>query len=332
MQRIGNLYEKVISFDNLLLAYRKARKGTRLNNENARFSFHLETELLQLQTDLATETYQPQPYRYFTTYDPKTRTISIAAFVDRVVHHAIVKIIEPIFEPTFIDQSYATRKNKGTHKAIDQAQRYLQANTWFLKSDIQKYFDSIVHAKLLELIRQKIKDPQLMRLISKILNNAGTTGKGLPIGNLTSQFFANIYLNRFDHFVKQTLKCKYYLRYMDDFVIFDNDKEVLKLKLKLIVKYLTEELQLELKPTATLINQQSNGLGFLGMRIFPSIIRVRTANLRRISRRIMIKKHEYETGETEIDVYEQSLNSYWAFLSYHGNIGLRKKIIEKLDL
>ncbi len=332
MQRIGNLYEKIISFDNLLLAYRKAKRGSRLNQENARFAFHLETELIQLQYALETETYQPSPYRYFTTYDPKTRTISIATFRDRVVHHAIVNILEPVFERIFITQSYATRKEKGTHQAIAQAQHYMRTNEWYLKCDIRKYFDSIVHTTLLKIIEQKIKDPKLIRLIAKILANASPEGKGLPIGNLTSQFFANVYLNVFDHFVKETLKCNGYLRYMDDFLLFDNDKDVLKQHLNEIKKYLSETLTLQLKPTATIINQQSNGLSYLGMRIFPAIIRVRNINLRRITRRIAAKKHDYETGKTDITTYEQSLNSYWAFLSYYGNRALRKRIIEKLDL
>lgn len=329
MKRVGNLFETATSFTHLLQCYKKARQGTRKSLRLCAFGFQLENELLQLQQELRTGTYQPRPYRYFTVKDPKRRTIAVADFRDRVVHHAVVGVLEPIYERCFIHDSYATRKGKGTHAAVFQAQKYLRQNQWFLKTDIQKYFDSIRHDVLLELIERKVKDRQLLALIPKILSNGGLAGIGLPIGNLTSQFFANVYLHHFDHWVKEKLRIPHYIRYMDDFVLFQPEKQAVKVLKKAIEEELTQYLGLTLKPSATFINQRENGLSFLGTRIFPGIIRLHPDHARRAAHKLECKQNEWEEGVLSEEKYLQSLNSYASYFSVYGTNGLRKVVMSE---
>lgn len=220
MRKIDNIYEKVIQFENLLKSAKKAYKGTRKNKENTEYMLNLENKLVELKQRLTLHIYTPKPHKIFHIYEPKEREISVASFEDRIVHHAVVNILEPIYEKQFIYHSYACRKSKGTHKAIFKAQEYMKKNKWYLKCDIRKYFRSINHEILLKILKKKIIDEKLNQLIKKIITNVGEKDKGLPIGNLTSQFFANLYLNELDYYIKQEIRQKYYIRYMDDFIIF----------------------------------------------------------------------------------------------------------------
>jgi RNA-directed DNA polymerase len=324
MKRIGNLYPEFCSFANLLSAYRKARMGTRANQETGAFFLHQEAELLQLQDELREMTYYPRPYRYFQIRDPKVRTISVAAFRDRVVHHALVNMLEPIYERVFIFDSYATRKGKGNHLAILRAQHLLRHNPWFLKSDVDKYFDSIRQDTLLDIIARKIKDKGLLEITARILHNGGVHGCGLPIGNLTSQFFANVYLNTFDTYVKQELGVRHYIRYMDDFVLFEKDKARLKALLPALEAFLADHLHLRIKRTATFMNQASNGLTFLGKRIFPALIRIARPNLKRMQRRMKTREIAWQQGEITEDQFLASQNSCWACLAFGDTYKLRK--------
>lgn len=329
MKRHGNLFDQFSSFANLLEAHRKARKGTRCNQETGHFSFHLEAELFQLQEELQNLSYQPQPYRYFQIHDPKERTISVAAFRDKVVHHALVNVLEPIYEKIFIHDSYATRKNKGNHQAILRAQAMLRVQPWFLKSDVDKYFDSISQGRLLEIIQHKIKDKRLLEITARIVRNGGKEGLGLPIGNLTSQFFANVYLNELDYFVKHELKAKAYIRYMDDFVLFAQNHQDLKIQLVAIQTFLDEQLHLRLKPSATFINNAQNGLTFLGKRIFPANIRIARPNLQRMVRRMKIRSSEHREGILTEEEFITSMNSFWAVLSFGNTLSLRRKMAQE---
>jgi retron-type reverse transcriptase len=217
----------------------------------------------------------PGKYRYFTITGPKPRVIAVAPFRDRVVHHALINILEPVFEKRFIYDSYATRKGKGVHKAIARAQSFLRKNPWYLKMDIRQYFASIHHETLIRLIHRVIKDPFIMELCGAIIGMAagpdGVKGEaGLPIGNLTSQFFANVYLNAFDHYVQEVLRIPAYLRYMDDFCIFTKEKETVKRYKPVMEQFLRDTLKLETKPAATMINNRLHGLPFLGSASIPT--------------------------------------------------------------
>mgnify|MGYP000698110521 FL=1 len=208
MKRYGYLFADVVSFENLLSAFKQAFQGVGKKYYSLKYWANLESNLFKLQEELKKGSYQPGDYRYFKIYKPKEREIAVADFRDRIVHHGIVNILEPIYERIFIYNSYATRKNKGTHKAVKKAQQYLQDNFWYFKTDIKKYFDSIDHQLLISILNRKIKNQQLLDLMTKIIFNGGEQGKGLPIGNLTSQFLANIYLDQLDHYLKDKLGVK----------------------------------------------------------------------------------------------------------------------------
>ena len=250
MKTYKNLYLKICNFHNLLLAWRKARKGKTKKSYVIEFEKDTIGNLFQLQKELIKGTYKPKPLKTFILRDPKTRKISKSDFRDRIIHHALVRIIEPIFDKTFIYDSCANRKNKGNLFAImrfDKFKRKVSKNGkikgWFnnnqikgycLKADIKHYFEKINHNLLINIIKRKILDKEVIQLIEKILNNSSKNKieggeahepkKGMPLGNLTSQFFANLYLNELDYFVKHKLKSRYYIRYVDDFVILHNSK------------------------------------------------------------------------------------------------------------
>lgn len=328
MKRAGGLYASVCTFEALFSAYRKAKSGTRKTAEACRFFFLAEKELLQLQKELQQENYKPGPYRYFEVNDPKRRTIAVAPFRDRVVHHAVVAVLEPLYERCFIHNSYATRKGKGTHAAVFQAQGFLRQTGWYLKADIQKYFDSVDQEKLLKLLAKKVKDVALLRLIALIIRNGGTNGLGLPIGNLTSQFFANVYLHAFDQYIKETLRVRYYIRYMDDFVLFHSEKKPLQALLPHVEEFLGSTLGLRLKPDELRLHPAAHGLPFLGVRIFPRIIRFLPKNSRRIREKIAEKTAAWESGRMPESRFIDSMNSYHAHLSVYHTDALRRQIFD----
>ena len=314
MKTYKNLYPKLCSLDNLESAFKKAREDKILLPYVIKFEENLEGELKKLHEELSFLSYKPNKLKRFIVMDPKTRTIHASAFRDRVVYHAIVNILEPIFDPTFIYDSHASRKNKGTHKAVERFDKFkrkiskngrLARNAYnknhvtgyVLKADIKHYFDSVDHERLLEIIRRKIKDRNVIWLIKQILDNfeSQINGKGMPLGNLTSQFFANVYLNELDQFVKNKLKAKYYIRYVDDFVILNNDKERLLEYKNKISKYL-KYLKLELHPSKSNILPLRNGVTFLGYRIFYHHKLLRKSNLRKFNRTFNEKLELCEWG------------------------------------
>lgn len=335
MKRIGHLYERLCSFQNLFLAFKKAFRGKRTDQVAATFCFNLERELLALQEELRQKTYCPQKYHYFTIVDPKKREISVASFRDRVVHHALCNILEPIFEKTFIYDSYACRVQKGTHRAIKRAQDFSRRNEFFLQGDIKKYFDNINHEIMMKIIEAKIKDQKVLWLCAKILENSAISrhtpelseGKGIPIGNLTSQFFANVYLNRFDHFIQEELRGHCYIRYMDDFILFHQDKKRLKDNLERLESYLQEELHLELKPESFQIRKTASGFNFLGFRVFPNLIRIKRANVKRFRQRMDQRQKEYEQGKISIDSLVMSLQSVVGHMGLAQSYRLRERLL-----
>jgi len=326
MKRIGFLFEQVSAFSNLLFASQKALKASGGSPEGQAFLYNLENELLNLKREMQNGSYKPGPYRYFNISDPKDRIISVAPFRDRVVHHALVNVLEPIYAKVFIFDSYATRKNKGTHKAIFRAQQFLRKNKWFLKTDVQKYFDSIDRSVLKQILQRKIKDKRLLNILHLIIDNGGQGNTGLPIGNLTSQFFANVYLDQLDHYLKDQQGLKYYIRYMDDMVVFSESKEKLKAVKKEISLFLNERLNLKLKESATFINQQLNGLSFLGRRIFPGLIRLKKENLKRSMKKLQLREKQYLAGKIEQSEFINSAQSILAHISSANHVRLREKL------
>jgi len=247
MKTFKNLYPRIYDFENLYLAFHKARRGKRSRPDVATFEMNLELELPRLQDELASETYHPSPYRHFTIYEGKPRRISAAPFRDRVVHHALCNVIEPIWEARFIHDSYACRKGKGTHAALDRATCFARRYRYVLQGDAVRFFPSVDHAILRDLLARHIACRPTLRLVERIIASgvgihdigygmqwfpgddllAAVRPRGLPIGNQTSQFWANVYLHELDLFVKQSLRCRAYLRYCDDFLLFADDKPTL---------------------------------------------------------------------------------------------------------
>lgn len=290
LMKARNLFSPIHTFENLYRAFRRARKGKRDQEEVAAFEHDLEANLLRLQADLQAGTYCPGPYHHFWIREPKRRKISAAPFRDRVIHHALCQVIEPIFERSFIRDSYACRLNKGTHRAVDRAQAFARRHRCVLKADIEKFFPSIDHAVLLDLLNRKIADPEVMALIRRILKSgegvleqeyvmrwfpgddllAPLRPRGLPIGNLTSQFWANVYLNTFDHFVKRRLRCPACVRYVDDFLLFHDDKARLHQWKQEIMNFLVS-LRLTVHERKSVVFPVSDGIDFLGYRCLPGV-------------------------------------------------------------
>ena len=327
MRRIGDLFDDVVSYSNLYRAYRKALLGARRNEEQAHFYYNLENELVTLRRELVEETYNPGPYRYFMIFDPKEREIAIAPFRDRVVHHAIVNVLEPIYERRFVYDSYATRKGKGTLAAIKRAQSFLRESRYYIKLDISKYFASIDRNTLLEILKRKLKDARLLKLITRIVWNPPDEERGLPIGNMTSQFFANVYMDPFDHFVKDELKQRHYIRYMDDFVVFTDDRSGIRGLLDRMKAYLNDELGLKVKENGVVINTSMHGLGFLGVRIFPSTVRLHRKNLTRCLRKIRLREREYSRGQIDEERLVLSVSSIVAHMAQFNTLTLRKRVM-----
>ncbi len=241
MKRYGNLWPQIIDFENLLQAARQAQKGKRFCRNVLVFNYDLEKNLERIQQELASQSYRPGSYHTFEIMEPKRRVISAAPYRDRVVHHALCNIITPLFERTFIHDSYANRVGYGNHRALRRFTQFARSSRYVLQGDVRKYFPSIDHDILKQVIRRKVKCQATLWLVDTIIDNSNeqqsiieyfpgddlitpvSRRRGLPIGNLTSQFFANIYLNPFDHFVKEHLKAKKYLRYVDDIALFADD-------------------------------------------------------------------------------------------------------------
>lgn len=332
MKRRGNLFEKIVTFENLLLASQKAISGKKDKTAVTSFYFHLENELLALQSELTSQTYHPRPYIQFEVHEPKVRRICSSDFRDRVVHHAICNFMEPIFESKSIYDSYACRQNKGAHLAVKRCQQFTRKFKFYLKCDIRKFFESIDHEHLKILLQRTIKDKKLQTLLDIIIDHrveGNVPGKGLPIGNLTSQHFANFYLGHLDHFVKDRMRVPGYVRYMDDFISFSNDKDFLKTLLREIEQFVEGHLKLKLKDKVTVIAPVTEGVPFLGFRVFPSLIRIKRENLVRMRRKIRRKEELYLKGTISETSLVQSVNSIVGHVAHVNSAKVRKGIFEK---
>lgn len=303
MKTARHLFHRIASFETVLAAASMAARGKGSKRPVLQFFMCLEDNVWKIVSDLKNKSYRPGPYTTFAIYHPKPRMISAAPFYDRVVHHALISVIGPILERTFIFDTFANRKDKGTHRAIMRYQQCLRKYRYALKCDVRKFFPSIDHIILKSLLRRKIACSDTLWLIDTIIDNSNRQEehlhyfpgddlfmpferrRGLPIGNLTSQFFANYYLCFLDHFVKESLRCKGYVRYVDDFVLFSDSKSQLWLWHEAVERYL-EQFRLILNPSRTALFPTSDGRPFLGQRIFRSYRLLPSANVRAAKRRV----------------------------------------------
>jgi retron-type reverse transcriptase len=318
-------YDTIISLDNLLLAWEEFIVGKKSRKDVQEFERNLMSNIISLHQDLVNKTYKHSQYEAFKISDPKPRDIYKAKVQDRLLHHAIYRVLYPFFDRTFIADSYSCRVNKGTHKAINRFRKFAYQvsknhtrTAWVLKCDIRKFFASIDQKVMLEMIKSYIPDTDIVALLSEIISSFYSTekGRGLPLGNLTSQLLINIYMNKFDQFMKHKIKAQYYIRYADDFVILSDYKQSLVDMLPKIKDFLENELKLCLHPKKVSISTIASGVDFLGWVLFPDHRVVRTVTKKRMFHDIKDKK-----GKTE------TVQSYLGMIS-HGNAQKLKSKIE----
>lgn len=329
MKIYKNLFNNIVSAKNLFSAWDKFKKGKRDKRDVQVFEWNLEKNIFRLHREIIGKTYKHRPYYSFKIFDPKPRNIEKAEVRDRIVHHAVFQVLNPIFEAGFISSSFSCRVGFGTHKGVHFLQNAIRKASknggvpcFALKCDIKKFFDTIDHDVLLAILKRKIKDNDtiwlLKQIISSFSSNCSLLGieKGVPIGNLTSQLFANVYMNEFDAFIKQKLKIKYYLRYTDDFIILSEDKNYLEKLIPQIVSFLQEELRLKIHEEKTIIQKTSQGIDFLGYIVFNKYKLIRTKTKKRIVKKFNAKISDYRNGDTSRVSLSQSLQSYLGVLSH----------------
>ena len=332
MKTWKNLYPRIWAFDNLLSASRKAQRGKRYRPEVYAFNARLEENLMQLQRELESETWQPGVYRTFHVQEAKRRLISAAPYRDRVVHHALCNVIEPLFERSFIFDSYACRKGKGTHAAADRYTQFSRRARYVLKCDLSLYFASIRHEVLYAQLAKRIADHATLGLCAKVIRSWGDegllwpSGAGIPIGNLTSQFFANLYLNDFDHWMKETMGCRLYVRYVDDFVVLNDGKKRLHALVPVIEGYLSG-LGLALHPRKRSVFPVTEGCDFMGYRIWPDHRRLRPENGYRFRRRLRAMARDYRDGKIDQESVRASVMSWLGHAQHADTWGLRRSVL-----
>jgi retron-type reverse transcriptase len=317
-------YQETISPENLFAAWQDFVSGKKKKKDVQEFNGTLTDNILQLHTELANFTYDHGQYEAFNISDPKPRNIHKAIVRDRVLHHAIYRKIYPFFDKIFIMDSYSCRNDKGTHRALHRFKEFsLKASknnrrtVWVLKCDIKRFFASIDQTRLIEILKAYIPDTDIMWLLQKVIDSFyfETVGKGLPLGNLTSQLFCNVYMNQFDQFVKHQLKVKYYIRYADDFTLLSENKNSLLAKIPRISKFLEQDLKLLLHPSKVFIKTLASGVDFLGWVNFPYHRIIRSVTRRRMFRQIY-NHPAYET-----------LQSYLGLISHGNSYKLEQKVL-----
>jgi RNA-directed DNA polymerase len=325
--RLIHKFEDIISLNNLLEAWQEFLPGKRNRKDVQEFRTNLMDNIFKLHHDLVYHKYEHGGYEAFKVFDPKTRNIHKATVSDRLLHHAIYRQLYPFFDRTFIFDSYSCRLEKGTHKAIVRFNQFFlkvsknNTNTcWVLKGDVRKFFASIDHSILMDILKEYIPDEKIVWLLQEVIGSfkIGTENKGLPLGNLTSQLFANVYLNKFDQFIKHKIKARYYIRYADDFAIFSEDREWLKEQIRPIQDFLSSNLKLELHPDKLFLKTVSSGVDFLGWVHFPDHMVLRSATKKRMFRKLKINNYK-----------KQSLNSYLGMISHGNAFKIKKELLSK---
>ncbi|MDP4012259.1 MAG: reverse transcriptase/maturase family protein [Candidatus Nanoarchaeia archaeon] len=350
MKTYNKLYKELCSIENLSKAFRKARKRKSKRPYVKKFEANLKNNLNKLKEELESQTYIPRLLKKFIIREPKTRIIHASDFRDRVVYHAIINVIGDIFEKRFIHDSYASRLKKGTSKAVlrfDKFKRKVSSNGrlvnnvfdnnlvqgYLLKADIKHYFETVSHKVLLGIIHKKIKDEKVIWIIKQILGNFSPkiNGRGMPLGNLTSQFFANVYLNELDYFVKHKLKAKYYIRYVDDFVILHKNRKILEYYKEIINNYLINKLKLKLHPDKSKILSLRNGVSFLGYKIFYHYKLLRRSNKKKFEKSFNERLNLFKEGLLTYDNFINSLHGWFGYAMQANTYKFRKEIFKNLN-
>ena len=327
MKRHGNLKETILSHDNLRLAYWKAGRGRRQAGRVLAFGRNLDDSLARMAETLATGTFEFGRYHRFSIRDPKPRIICAAHFEEQVAHHALMNVCEPLIDRSYIHHTYACRKGRGTIACVKQAHRHTRRYDHWLKLDMRKFFDSIHHDTLKGTLASTFKDRWLLETFGRVIDSYHTEpGRGVPIGNLTSQHFSNLYLNGLDHFVTGNCRPGGYLRYMDDFVLWRDERSVLKADLDRVKEYTSNTLKLDLKGGG-LLGRSAAGLPFLGFRLTPGAVRLSAKRRRRFIRTYKETMAAFDVGalsESEVGI---SLNSMLTMISHADTLAFRKALL-----
>ena len=331
MRRAGQLFDQIVDRGNLRLAYWKAARGKRDRTETRDFEAELEPRLQEMRSGLLAGTFPVGRFQQFVIHDPKERVITAPCFEERVLHHAIMNVCEPVFERRLIDDTFACRVGRGRNAALRRAQHFAQGHAYFLKLDIRKYFDSISHARLMESLGVVFKDARLLDWFGRIIHTyRGHHGQGLPIGSLMSQQFANLYLGRFDRYIKETLRVRGYVRYMDDLAIWGDSSQSVRSLTADCAVFLQDELSLEAKPPV--VNRTGHGMDFLGCRIFPQRMELNRQSRVRFQRKLRLLEMYRETGAMAEQQIQQRMTSLVAFT--RGDVSswcFRNSAIERLQ-
>jgi RNA-directed DNA polymerase len=349
MKRHKDLYPTIISFENLYDAWLKARRGKRYNKSVLNFALTIDDNLTTLRTELEGQTWHPGGYRSFTIHEPKRRKISAAPFRDRVVHHALCNVIVPIYERKFIHDSYANRVGRGTHKALDRCTHYMRRFKYVLQCDIQQFFPAIDHQILKNILTKTIACQPTLTLCDQIIDSGvGVLSeeydmryfqgddllmierpRGLPIGNLTSQFWANVYMNELDQFVKHQLRCKGYVRYVDDFLLFADDKATLWRWRDAVIKFL-QSLRLTIHEKRAHPKPVTQGTPFLGFTVYPDYRRLKRT--RGIAYRRHLKKlyRQFLRQEVSRQALSDSISAWLGHVSHGNTFALQYVMLERL--
>ncbi len=352
MKKFNITYEQITSYNNIYAAYLDARKGKSERNEIMRFSLELDSNLNGLYKELQEGRYKVSGYRILYIHIPKKRLIMALQFKDRVLQWAIYRLLNPLYEKTYIKDSYACIKDRGREKAVKRLQYWLRQTDrkpkqyYYLKLDISKFFYRVDHEILLDILKRRIKDKKIIKLLDNIINSEKRAfglplgvdpceidpremlfDKGMPIGNLTSQMFANIYMNELDQYLKHELKLKYVIRYMDDCIILHESKEELQQILHKVETFLLEKLRLNLNKK-TVIRPTRCNIDFVGYVINKDEIRLRSATVRRMRSRIKYIVKAYERGEMTLKEVNATMQSYFGLMKHCTNEGLKNSIIE----
>ena len=348
-KRYKNLFEKIVALDNMFLAAENAMRGKRGKLPAAKCFSTLEKTVVNLRNELANDEWRPGEYNYFMIDQPKEREIAAAPFRDRIVHHAMVHVLEPIFEPRFIADTYACRNGKGTHACLARAHQFTKKYKYCLKCDIRQYFPSIDHELLVGQIERAVADKRVMRLVDLILDSHTKSYKqewpkdgglfevserhcGLPIGNLTSQFFANIYLHPLDLFIKHDLRVKGYLRYVDDFLLFGDDKKLLKEQGNQVREFV-KTLRLTIHPNKFRMMATENGVDMVGFVLYPDgRVRVRDSNVRRFVRRFRHQQWLVRNEFMNLEDFKIRTESWISHTKHAQARGLRKDIFASINI
>lgn len=331
MKRIGNLYDQIISIDNLRLADEKARLGKTHSWGVKIHDKHREENLLRLHEELKNHTFRTSEYETFKIYEPKERIIfRLPYFPDRIVHHAVMNIMEPIWVKIFTHDTYSCIKDRGIHQAAGKVRKALDQDpsgtTFCLKIDIRHFYPSIDHKILKNIVRRKVKDPDLLWLLDEIIDSA----EGVPIGNYLSQYFANLYMCYFDHWIKEVKGVKYYFRYADDIVILGNDKKELQRLLIEIRYYLRKKLKLKVKKNFQVFPVDKRGIDFLGFVFFHSHTLIRKSIKQNLCRRVAKIRKKMKVKHVSFAKCRQDVASWWGWLKYSDSKHLSQTIFNKL--